>query len=88
MRARNRFISIEADSIMNEHDRKKKALQTKTPQVGPRSKFFHYINDLNLDFEKAVDEILREFPSLNKEIIEIWEKESIKKERTEANNER
>ena len=88
MKARTKSSSIEAGDIIAENERKMKAIQVKTPKVGPRGKFIHYIKDLNLDLEKATNEILKEFPSLDNEIVENWYKESIKKERTEANNER
>ncbi len=88
MKARSRK-SIEAANIVGENERRKKALQVKTPVVGPRSKFTYYINDLNLDFEKAVNKVLEEFPALDRDIIQAWSEESTKKERMEQkNNER
>lgn len=76
---------IEVAKICNEIKMKKGI----TPQLGPRAKFMHYICDLKWDLNQAIDEIVKEFPALNKDIVMQWlkeENEKSKKGRTSSDD--
>ena len=47
-------------------------IQNEIPQVGPRTKFIHYVFDLKMNLDEAINNILKEFPAQDKENIFQW----------------
>ena len=66
---------IKASKICNEIKQKKVVV----PTLGPRTKFLHYVFDLRWDLNKAVNEILKEYSTLDKEIVLKWLEEENEK---------
>ncbi len=77
-------VNLITQKRMNHILREKK--ERGTPNIGPRGIFYHYIFDCNWDLDKVISEILRKFPSLDKDIIMMWyEEKTDKKERMDLN---
>ena len=76
-------------SLLSDLERKRKIKAgLSAPKLGPRTKFIHYIYDEKMDLEKAVEKVLLEFPSLERENVLYWYyDEKNKKERGRENGE-
>ena len=68
---------FKASKICNEIKEKKLVV----PTLGPRTKFLHYVFDLRWDLNKAVNEILKEYSVLDKDIVLKWLEEENKKKK-------
>ena len=58
---------------------KEENFKVKTPQLGPRMRYIHYIYDLKMKHIDAMKRILTEFPEINYKMVEKWYNEEAKR---------
>lgn len=58
---------------------KEENFKVKTPQLGPRRRYIHYIYDLKMKHIDAMKRILTEFPEINYKMVEKWYNEEAKR---------
>lgn len=74
------------DSIIKIRNREE-YYKNNTPKPGPRMQYLHYINDLNMEKDNAIEKIIAKYPEYSKETIEKWGEEGKKRKGRERSDE-
>lgn len=75
---RKYVFESQVDRMIKEK-RREENFKTKTPQLGPRMRYIHYIYDLKMKHIDAMKRILTEFPEINYKMVEKWYNEEAKR---------
>ena len=74
------------DSIIKIRNREE-YYKNNTPKPGPRMQYLHYINDLNMEKDNAIEKIIAKYPEYSKETIEKLGEEGKKRKGRERSDE-